>query len=582
MGSTSSPAAPKRIVVVGGVAAGASAATKARRTCEFAEITVFERGEYVSFANCGLPFYLSGQIPDKDDLLVATPSLLSRRFRLDVRTRHEVTSVDAAARTVAVRDALGNTTAAAYDRLILATGSSPLIPRLAGVDGPRVRTLTTVPDAEALRQLVRGGDVRRVLIVGAGAIGLEAAEAMLRSGLEVTLVELMPQVLPALDPEMAAPVANHLHRAGVRLLLGERLAALHDPAPHVARMASGRTVPFDLAVLCLGVRPNLELARGAGLRIGEAGGVVVDDHMLTSDPHIYAAGDIVESTHIVTGRKVRMPLAGPANRQGRVAGANAAGGDLAFRGVLGTFIVRAGKVTAGKTGLSEREAAAEGLDCLVSHTHSPDHASYLPGSTMMSLKLVADRRSGRLLGAQVTGQRGVDKRLDVLAVAVSAGMKVSDLEQLDLAYAPPFSSAKDPAMMAGLVAANIARREVLSVTAAGLRARLSSEDGGGFLLLDVRTKAEHARGAIPGSVNIPVDELRARLQELEAQGPKGKPAVVYCRSGYRSYHAARTMTQRGWAQVANLAGGYLSWLADQDAAHWAQPRPGREEGEAQK
>jgi rhodanese-related sulfurtransferase len=330
--------------------------------------------------------------------------------------------------------------------------------------------------------------------------------------------------------------------------------------------------------MCLGVRPNLELPRSAGLAIGDAGGVIVDDHMLTSDPHIYAAGDIVETVHSVTGKQVRMPLAGPANRQGRVAGANAAGGNMVFSGVLGTFIVRAGKVAAGKTGLNEKEARAAGLDFFVSHTHSPDHAAYLPGSTMMALKLIVERPSGRLLGAQVTGERGVDKRLDVLATAIAGRMKVSNLEQLDLAYAPPFSSAKDPAMMAGLVAANVVRGEVGVVSAGELSEMLTKRgdpaEQEGFLLLDVRARGEHAQSAIPGSLNVPVDELRGRLQEVAAKSPKGSPVVVYCRSGYRSYHAARIMLQNGWAKVMNLAGGHLSWMAESDAARWARPGSG--------
>lgn len=569
MNSGAPPPTGPRIVVVGGVAAGASAATKARRTCEFAEITVFERGRHVSFANCGLPFYVSGEIEHEKDLLVATPSLLSGRFGINVHTGHEVTAVDAAGRTVSVTDGSGRRLAVPYDKLILATGSSPVIPRLPGVDGPGVHTLTTVPDARELRRLIREGRVRRVLIVGAGPIGIEVSEAMLRTGLDVTLVEMAPHVLPGLDPEMAAPVADHLHEAGVRLILGERLAGLHDPAPYTATLSGGGIVPFDLAVLSLGVRPNLELARSAGLALGHAGGVVVDDRMLTSDPHIYAAGDIVESTHVVTGKKVRMPLAAPANRQGRVAGANAAGGDMLFRGVLGTFIVRAGKVAAGKTGLGEREARAEGFDFVTSHTHSPDHAPYLPGSTMMAVKLVVERASGRLLGAQVTGGRGVDKRLDIFATAIAGRMQVSDLEHLDLAYAPPFSSARDPAVMAGLVAANIVRGEVEAVAASELRARLAGRGGQDTLLLDVRTREEHSKIGIPGSLNIPLDELRARLQELEAAGPKGEPVVVYCRSGYRSYQAARLLVQRGWSRVENLAGGILSWAAEAGAARWA-------------
>lgn len=553
-----------RIIVVGGVAAGASAAAKARRTNENASITVYERGPFISFANCGLPYYLSKDIVERDSLLVVTPSVLSGRFGLDVRTNHEVLAVDSAAKTVAVRGPDGRQLEQPYDKLILATGSSPIRPRLPGIDGPGIHTLTTIPDAEAIRKLIDGPEPpRRALIIGLGAIGLEVAEAFLKRKMDVTLVDLMPQVLPPLDPEMAAPVSAHLAEKGAHLVLGDAIAAFHEPEPYTAQLKSGRTIPFDIAVLSIGVRPNLELARSAGLSIGDAGGVVVNDRMETSVPHIYAAGDIVESKHLVTGKMLRMPLAGPANRQGRTAGANAAGGDMRFRGVLGTFIVRAGEVAAGKTGLSEREAKQEELDYFVSLTHSPDHATYFPGSTMMSIKLVVEKGTGRLLGAQVTGRAGVDKRLDVLATAVAAGMAVDDLGELDLAYAPPFSSARDPAQMAGMVAANLNTGAVEAITPAELRQVVAAGETP-VRIIDVRTPEEHAKGTIPGALHIPLDQLRNRLQELEGFDQNGL-TVVQCRSGQRSYVAARMLVQRGFPNVYNLAGGYLSYLADLDA-----------------
>ncbi len=561
------PDAP-RIVVVGGVAAGASAAAKARRTNENAGITVYERGPFISFANCGLPYYLSRDIVDRDSLLVATPSVLSGRFGLDVRTDHDVRAVDAKRKVVTVRGPDGREFEQPYDKLVLATGSSPIRPDLPGIDGPGIHTLTTIPDAEEIRRVIDGPKPpRRAAVIGLGAIGLEVAEALLRRGIDVTLVDMMPQVLPSLDPEMAAPVATHLAAKGARLVLGDAIAGFHEPLPFVARLKSGRTIPFDLAVLSIGVRPNLDLPRSAGLAIGTAGGVKVNDRMQTSAPDIYAAGDIVESRHIVTGRMMRVPLAGPANRQGRIAGANAAGGDMRFAGALGTFIVRAGDAVAGKTGLSEREALSEGLDFFVSLTHSPDHATYFPGGTMMAVKLVVERGSGRLLGAQVAGGAGVDKRLDVFATAIAAKLTVDQLGELDLAYAPPFSSARDPAQMAGMVAANLNAGAVEAITPAELR-ELQAAGDRQLRIIDVRTPEEHARGSIPGAVLMPLDQLRGRLQELEGFDPNGL-TVIHCRSGQRSYVAARLLEQRGFRNVRNLAGGYLSYLADLDARNIA-------------
>lgn len=564
-----------RIVIVGGVAAGASAATKARRTNEGAQIVVYERGPYVSFANCGLPYYLSGDIAHRDSLVLATPNLLSQRFRLEVRTRHEVTAVNAAARQITVRGPDGKTLVDGYDKLILATGSSPVGLRIPGAGEADIHTLSTIPDAEAIRRTVEGLRLpRHAMVVGLGPVGLEVAEALMARGISVSLVDAATQVLPGLDPEMAAPIARHLVQAGAELILGDAVQAFHQPRAHTALLASGKVVPFELAVLCIGVRPNLELARSAGLALGSAGGVVVDSRMQTSDPHIFAAGDIVESTHLVTGQKVRMPLAAPANRQGRTAGANAAGGHEEFRGVLGTFVVRVREMATGKTGLSEREAQQAGLDHWVSLSHSPSHAAYFPGGTMMSVKLVAERGTGRLLGAQVTGRSGVDKRLDVFATAIAGGLSVEDLGDLDLAYAPPFSSARDPAVMAGMAAHNIVSGQVAAITPHELNAMLARPEGGGgrpLRVIDVRTAEEHARGAIPGSIHLPVDELRARLGELTGWAPDGI-TVAYCRSGQRSYLASRILSQHGVRGVYNLAGGYLSYLAEKDAQKLAGQR----------
>jgi len=561
-----------RIIVVGGVAAGASAAAKARRTNENAHITVYEKGPFVSFANCGLPYYVAKEIVDQDSLLVTKPEVLSGRFDLTVKTNHEVVSIDAAARTVVVRDPSGNELIDHYDKLILATGSSPIRPRLPGIDGPDIHTLTTVPDAVQIRKLLDGRRNRphRAVIIGLGAIGLEVAEALLKRRLDVTLVDLAPQVLPLLDPEMAAPIAVHLQQKGAKLVLGDGIAAFHSPTPNIALLSSGRQIPFDIAILSIGVRPNLELARSAGLAIGQAGGVVVDSKMLTSDPHIYAAGDIVESTHMVTGRKLRMPMAGPANRQGRVAGTNAAGGAAHFGSVLGTFIVRVGDVTAGKTGIGEREAKQEGIDHIASLSHSANHATYYPGSHMLAIKVVADRSTGRLLGAQVTGRQGVDKRLDVFATAVAAGMTLDDLAELDFAYAPPYGSARDPVQMAAMAAGNVRAGKVKAMTPAALRELMSQPDHAPVQVLDVRTAEEHAKGAVAGAINLPLEQLRSRLQELTGFDPNGL-LVVHCRSGQRSYVAARILAQRGFRNVVNLSGGYLSYLADLDAQRVAAP-----------
>lgn len=544
----------RKILIIGGVAAGASAAVKARRTDEDAEIVIIERGPYVSFANCGLPYFVGGAIAERDQLLVVSAERLRNRYRLDVRTEHEAVGLDRAAKTVRIRDrAADRVYEETYDRLILATGSRPLLPEIPGLRLPGVFTLATVADAESIREYIGKNRARYGAVLGGGYIGLECAEALAGLGLRVALIERLDRVMPVMSPEMAAPIAARLRENGVAVHLGvqveealgsERLAGL--------RLAGGEEVPADVLIVAAGVSPELELARAAGLEIA-GGGVVVDEGMFTSDPNILAAGDIVMSRRIPGGTMVRVPLAGPANKQGRVAGANAAGGAMRFAGVTGTSVIKVFDLTAGRVGLGEDEAGGAGFNPLVSYTHSSHHATYYPGAEVMAIKLVADRETGRLLGAEIVGGEGVDKRLDVLATAIYAGLGVTDLEQLDLAYAPPYSSAKDPVVVAGMVAANLFRGEFTAVTPRELRRIM--EQGRGFQLVDVRTPREYQNGRIKGAINIPLDDLRARSGELDPS----LPVVVYCGIGYRSYHAAKILQARGFKDVQSLSGGMSTW-----------------------
>ncbi|MGE5599503.1 MAG: FAD-dependent oxidoreductase [Bacteroidota bacterium] len=471
-----------------------------------------------------------------------------------MRLRHEVTAIDRASRTVAVRNLeTGAAYREAYDRLILATGSRPVRPPLPGMDLPGVFTLSTVEDAAAVREYARMREAHYGAVLGGGYIGLESAEALVSLGLRTALIERLPQVMPALSPEMAAVIAHHLRQNGVNLHLGAEAGEfLGGERLTGVRLRGGEEVPADLAIVAVGVRPELELAREAGLEVQEDG-IVVDDRMRTSDPNIYAAGDIVQSRDLAGGGRVRIPLAGPANKQGRVAGANAAGGDLRFAGVVGASVVKVFDLTAGRVGLDEERARAAGFEPLISYTHSSHHATYYPGAEVMALKLVADRRSGKVLGAEIVGGAGVDKRLDVLATAVYAGLTVEDLEQLDLAYAPPYSSAKDPVVVAGMVAANLLRGGFAAVTPRELLRMMGA--GERLQLVDVRTAREYQSGHLPGARHIPLDDLRERLGELDP----ALPTVVYCGIGYRSYHAVKILVARGFRDVRNLSGGISTW-----------------------
>ncbi|MEW5865727.1 MAG: FAD-dependent oxidoreductase [Bacillota bacterium] len=544
----------KRLVVVGGVAGGAGAAVKARRTSEDAEIVIFERTPYVSWANCGLPYYIGGVIPRREELFVVSPGRLASRFNIDVRTRHEVTTINRPRKTISVRNLeTGEVRDERYDALILATGSEPARPPIPGIDNNKVFTLVSVEDADRLHQFIDERKPGSAAVIGGGFIGLETAEALLERNISVSVIEMMDHLLPPVDKEMAEPLVLHLREKGAEVVLGRRVEQVEENGDKLGvRLSGGRTILCDFAVSAMGVVPRLDLARQAGLSIGPSGGLAVNERMQTSDSNIYAAGDICEVRHIVTGKPVRVPLAGPANKQARVAGANAAGGNLRYLGSLGTMIVKVCDLTIAKTGLAEKEAAAEGIPHYVSYTHSQHHAGYYPGARMMTVKLVVDKSTGRVLGAQIVGGAGVDKRIDVIATAMHARMTVEDLEDLDLAYAPPYSSAKDPVNIAGFVAANVFRGEVGAIEPEDLDELLKRED---VQLIDVRTPGERKAGEIPGAKLIPIDQLRDFVDELDPH----KKTVVYCAIGYRSYLGYEILKQRGFEDVVHLAGGFDGW-----------------------
>lgn len=535
-----------RLLIVGGVAGGASAAARARRLSEEAEILLFERGPDVSFANCGLPYYIGDEIKERGKLLVVGPDLLRQRFRLDVRTRTQVEAIDRARQVVRVRDlAAGRAYEEAYDKLILAPGAAPIRPPLPGVELPGIHTLRTLADSDRIRAAIDGG-ARRVVLLGGGFIGLELAENLARRGVAVTLVEKADQLLAPFDREMTTPVLQELRKQGVEVLLGES-AVSFAPGLRVT-LSSGRELEAGLVVVGVGVRPENTLARDAGLTVGPRGGIVVNEYLQTSDPDIYAVGDAIETRDVVTGQGVQVPLGGPANRQGRLAADHIFGNATPYRGTQGTAIVRVFGKTAALTGASERTLRQAGRPYRALYLHPSHHAGYYPGAEMMTLKVLFDPTDGTLLGAQAVGGAGVDKRIDVLSMAIQGKMSVFDLEEAELAYAPQFGSAKDPINMAGFIGGGILRGEHPQVTVGEL-ATLERP-----FVLDVRTPQEFAAGHLPGAVSIPVDELRTRLAEV----PRDRRVIAYCRVGQRGYLASRVLLQAGY-DVANLSGGYLAW-----------------------
>jgi NADPH-dependent 2,4-dienoyl-CoA reductase/sulfur reductase-like enzyme/rhodanese-related sulfurtransferase len=544
---------PRRIVIVGGGAGGASAAARARRTNEQARITVVERAPHSSIATCGLPYYIGGEIGDRERLLVAGPERFRDWLDVELLTGHEATTIDRLARRLVIRDlATGREEALEWDRLILAPGACPARPPVSGARSPNVFTLRDLGDADGLHAAVTGG-ARRAVVVGAGYIGLELAEMLARRGLGVTLVERLPQVLQSLDPELAAMVSDELRHRGVCVRPGQGLAgfALERGLVRAVRLDDGGEIEADLVVLAMGVRPELGLAKAAGLAIGPAGGIRVDEYMRTSAPGIYAVGDAVEYIHAVSGRPALVPLAGPATRAGRVAGEHAAtDASLPMTPVLGTSIVRVFGVVAGSTGLTRSQAAAAGLPLRELLVPGHDHATYYPGPAPLMVKVLYQQETGRLLGAQVAGRDGVDKRLDVLATAIGLGARTDQLATLDLAYAPPFGSARDPIHVAGFLAEN-ERRGLARFLAPGELGALPVT----AQILDVRNPAEGAADPVAGTIAIPLSELRSRIGELD----RTRPVVTLCKSGQRAYFASRILRQRGFTDVRTATGGTVAW-----------------------
>jgi NADPH-dependent 2,4-dienoyl-CoA reductase/sulfur reductase-like enzyme/rhodanese-related sulfurtransferase len=551
-----------KIVVIGGVAGGASAAAKARRMDERAEIVLFERGQYISFANCGLPYHVGKVIPQRDSLLVMTPRKLSARTSVDVRTLSEVTAIDRGKRVVRVHNLnTGETYDEPYDKLIISTGSTPVRPPIPGADDSDVMQLWTIPDMDRVVSRIDEG-ARKAVVVGAGFIGLEVAENLVERGLQVDLVEMMDQVLPTLDREMAQPLADELTGMGITLHNGrkcteiERSSEVHTPDVDLPRTSEhdlalklddGTVLAADFVLLSVGIRPNSELARDAGLELNQRGGIVVNERLETSDPSIYAVGDVASIRDLVTGQQTLIPLAGPANRQGRTAAINACGGDAKYAGSLGTAVVKVGGLAAASAGKTERALGAAGIGFRKIYYHGASHASYYPGASPLAIKLLF-REDGGILGCQVVGRDGADKRIDVIATAMKTGLTVYDLEDLELAYAPPYGSAKDPVNFVGMAAANALRGETTPVHCEDI-----PQDA---LLLDVREPAETDQGVIPGAKQIPLGQLRGRMAEL----PRDRRIVVYCKAGLRGYLGERILLQNGF-DAANLSGGWLTWKA---------------------
>ncbi|RPI28781.1 MAG: CoA-disulfide reductase [Acidobacteria bacterium] len=541
-----------KLLIVGGVAAGASAAARARRLDENAEIILFERGQFISFANCGLPYHIGKVIPNRRQLLIMPAAAFRARNRVDVRTLHEVTAVNRAEKKVSVRNLnTGESHLETYDKLVLATGASPIRPSIPGADDPDVMQLWTIGDMDRIIARVERG-AKKCVVVGGGFVGLEVAENLRELGLEVTIVEMLPQVLPTLDYEMAQPLAQELRRAGVNLALNRRVVEIHrasteeeiDSDLHVV-LDDETELEAKFVVMSVGVRPNSELAEAAGLELSARKGVIVNQYLQTSDPDIYAVGDAIAVRDLVTDDLAQIPLAGPANRQGRIAADNIMGRQRVYRGTLGTSVVKLFSKTAGSAGVTERRLRAAGQAYQKVYLHPYDHATYYPGAKQMAMKLLFGPE-GKILGIQAVGEKGVDKRVDVVATAMLAGMTVFQLEDLELSYAPPYGAARDPVNVAGMLAANVLRGDTSPVYPDSLP--------DGAFVLDVREPSEVAEGTIPGSQMIPLGQLRARLNEL----PRDKKIVTSCRVGLRGYLAERILRQNGF-NAANLSGGLNTW-----------------------
>lgn len=553
----------KKVIIVGGVAGGASCAARLRRLDETAEILMVERGPYVSYANCGLPYHISGVIEKESALFVANEATFTGQFAIEVRTLCEAVGINAAKKTVDLKDLkTGKVTTESYDKLVISPGAAPIRPKLPGFDLPGIFTLRTVPDTRAIKEWLSRSDLpgmdtytgyqtvhkaKQAVVIGGGFIGLEMVENLVHMGVGVTLIEKMNQVMPPIDPEFALLVKQRLEKNGVKMELSDGVAGFKQAANGALEVLteSGKSHPADIVISAIGVKPETELAKMAGITIGERGGIRVDEHMRTSDPDIFAVGDAVEVKDFVTGDWALVPLAGPANRQGRIAAEVICGRDSKFRGTQGTSICLVFGAAVASTGVSEKVLVKKGdKDYEKIYLFPNSHAGYYPGAKMLAIKVLFRKSNGRLLGAQVLGDDGVTKRIDSFAMALQKEMTVYELEESELCYAPPYGSAKDPVNFAGMVAADILRGDMPTVH--------WSDIGNGFLL-DVRNPPELAVEGVPGALNIPLPQLRSRLGEL----PKDKEILVFCRSGQRAYYATRLLLQRGF-KVRNIAGGMLS------------------------
>lgn len=548
----------RKVLIVGGVAGGASAAARLRRVDEKAEIIMFEKGEYISFANCGLPYYIGGAIRERRNLLVQTAKAMKLRFNIDVRDLSEVVRINRAEKTVEVRDQReGRTYEESYDVLVLSPGASPVRPPIPGIDGPNIYTLRDIPDTDRIKEFLETGKPQSAVVVGGGFIGLEMAENLHESGLKVDIVEALDQVMAPLDYEMAAIVHNHIRSKGCALHLKDGVRAFEQEGNRTAVvLQSGKRIAADMVILSIGVKPNNTLAKEAGLEIGVTGGIKVNEYLQTSDPDIYALGDAIEVTDYVSGNPALIPLAGPANKQGRIVANNIAGRRETYKGTQGTAIAKVFDVAAASTGINEKTlkklGKEPGRDYITIITHSASHAGYYPGGSAMAIKLLYTPE-GRVLGGQIVGFDGVDKRIDHIAIAVRHRMTVHDLQEFELAYAPPFSSAKDPVNMAGYVGSNVLNGDVRPA----YWNEAMNADMGRTFLLDVREPSEFEQGHIPNAVNIPLGQLRSRLNEL----PGNKEIIVNCQVGLRSYIGVRILMQNGFKNVRNLSGGYKTYRA---------------------
>lgn len=537
-----------KVLIVGGVAGGATAAARLRRLDEKAEIIVFEKGEYISFANCGLPYYIGGEIKEKDKLTLQTPESFNARFNVDVRVLNEVVSINPEQKSVSVLNRkTGEPYVESYDKLILSPGSMPIVPNLEGSTGDRIFTLRNIPDTYRIKDFIANNNPKRAVVVGGGYIGIEMAENLHLAGLEVTIIELMDHVIGPIDYDMACDVHKHIESKGVKLILEDGVKSIKHIGNSLDVVLTDEVIRTDMLIMAVGVKPDTILAKEAGLAVNGRGCIVVDQHMLTSNVDIYAVGDAVEVTDFITGVKGFVPLAGPANKQGRIAADHISGIDSKYKGTQGTAILKCFDLTVACTGINEKTAKSAGIDYEKSFTYSASHASYYPGAVNMSIKLLYDKKSGKVLGAQIVGYDGVDKRCDVFATAIRANMTIHDLTELELAYAPPYSSAKDPVNMAGYVAENI----MSGRTGVFHWHDVSKIDFDNSVLLDIRTTVEYENGFIPGSVSIPLDSLRSRIKELD----RDKMIYVVCQVGLRGHAACRILSQMGY-RCLNLSGGY--------------------------